>query len=163
MPGAKYVEQFDDNDLVSTHIIVWLDDEPVGTVRIRWFAKFAKLERLTIREEYRSAMLIRRLFRAAITHCRAKGYTTILGNAHPASRSRITDAQSCDGSGVAMYRRLGADIVGAPTYYHGMWLYPMRVDTDYSPNDAIAAGPDGTGTARFEQALEMAEEKLAAL
>lgn len=163
IPGAKYTEQFDRNDMVSSHIILWVGDEPVGTVRIRWFAGFAKLERLTIREEYRSLALIRRLFKAAIDHCQAKGYTTILGNAHPAGKSRITDASQADGSGVAVYQRLGAKIVRDPVFYHSMWLYPMRVDAPHQPHEALACGPEGAGTMAFERALERPEEELVLL
>ena len=44
--ACPYDEEYDGNDFAgSTHLILRCDGEPVGVVRLRWFAGFAKLER----------------------------------------------------------------------------------------------------------------------
>ncbi|MBC8008111.1 MAG: hypothetical protein H7X76_08715, partial [Prolixibacteraceae bacterium] len=48
---CPYGEEFDGNDFSGTHLIGYVGDEPVGCLRIRYFAEFAKLERLAIRNE----------------------------------------------------------------------------------------------------------------
>ena len=51
---CPFDEEFDGNDFAgATHLILRKGDEPIGVVRLRWFADFAKLERLAIRREYR--------------------------------------------------------------------------------------------------------------
>ena len=44
---------FDGNDCQATHIIVYADGEPVGTVRIRWFKDFVQFERTAFRVAWR--------------------------------------------------------------------------------------------------------------
>ncbi|MEZ5958786.1 MAG: hypothetical protein R3C27_16435, partial [Hyphomonadaceae bacterium] len=42
---CPYHEEFDGNDLAgATHLIARVGKEPVGVMRIRWFADFAKIE-----------------------------------------------------------------------------------------------------------------------
>jgi hypothetical protein len=55
----------------------------VGVVRLRWFAGFAKLERLAIRPEHRGAGGLMLLSRAAFDHARRKGYRVLMGHAQP--------------------------------------------------------------------------------
>jgi predicted GNAT family N-acyltransferase len=45
---CPYEEEFDNNDLSSLHLIAYLRGEPVATLRIRWFANFAKIERVCV-------------------------------------------------------------------------------------------------------------------
>jgi hypothetical protein len=49
----------------------------VGGLRIRYFANFAKIERLAVRREFRHAGLGSHLVRAAVELCRFKGYQSI--------------------------------------------------------------------------------------
>lgn len=87
--GATYVaeqecpldEEFDGNDLMATHLIGYVGDEPAGCMRIRYFAGFAKFERLAVRQEFRSTRLSFRLARAGAELCRAKGYRRLYGHA----------------------------------------------------------------------------------
>lgn len=87
--GAVYIgeqecpfdEEFDGNDLAATHLLGYVGDEPAGCVRIRFFADFAKVERLAVRKEFRHSVLSFQLVRAAIELCRKKGYTRIYGHA----------------------------------------------------------------------------------
>jgi predicted GNAT family N-acyltransferase len=75
-----YSEEFDGNDFVATHFLGTVDGDPAGCVRLRFFNGFAKLERLAVRAEYRHSRLAYQMVRAALDHCRRKGYTRILGH-----------------------------------------------------------------------------------
>ncbi len=87
--GATYIaeqdcpldEEFDGNDLTATHLLGYVGDEPAGCLRIRYFADFAKLERLAVRHEFRSTRLAFRLARAGAELARAKGYRRLYGHA----------------------------------------------------------------------------------
>lgn len=71
---CPYLEEFDGNDFSATHLIGYVDDEPVGCLRIRYFADFAKFERLAVRHEFRNKHLASNIVRAGIEFCRMKGY-----------------------------------------------------------------------------------------
>ena len=73
-------EEFDGNDLAATHLLGYVGQEPVGCLRIRYFADFAKIERLAIRAEYRKTRTAFQLVRAAFRLCQRKGYTKIYGH-----------------------------------------------------------------------------------
>jgi predicted GNAT family N-acyltransferase len=75
--NCPYDEEFDGNDFTATHLVGYVGDEPAGCLRIRYFADFAKLERLVVRREFRRRGLARELVRSAVEFCRAKGYTLI--------------------------------------------------------------------------------------
>jgi predicted GNAT family N-acyltransferase len=76
---CPYDEEFDGNDFCATHLLGYVGDEPAGCMRVRWFADFAKVERVAIRNEFRSTRLVQRLIRASIALCRAKGYRKLYG------------------------------------------------------------------------------------
>lgn len=78
---CPYSEEFDGNDLTGINLLGYVGDEPVGCLRIRCFAGFAKLERLAVRREYRKLRLGTKLMQAGVEFCRAKGYQTIYGRA----------------------------------------------------------------------------------
>ncbi|MBB4041638.1 putative GNAT family N-acyltransferase [Microvirga flocculans] len=78
---CPYDEEFDGNDLSATHLVGYIGDEPAGCLRIRYFADFAKVERLAVRQEFRSSRLSFQLVRAAIDLCRVKGYRRLYGHA----------------------------------------------------------------------------------
>ncbi|MBI3197909.1 MAG: GNAT family N-acetyltransferase [Rhodospirillales bacterium] len=48
-----YSEEFDGHDFSATHVIAYVGDEPVGTVRVRWFQSFAMPERLAVIQRFR--------------------------------------------------------------------------------------------------------------
>ena len=75
-----YEEEFDGNDFCSTHLLGTIDGDAAGCVRIRYFADFAKIERLAVRIEYRNSKLAFDLARAAVELCREKGYRRIVGH-----------------------------------------------------------------------------------
>ena len=74
---CPFEEEFDGNDFTATHLICHKDREPVGCIRIRYFADFAKLERLAVRHEGRGSGLAGRILDAAIELCRKKGYSVL--------------------------------------------------------------------------------------
>lgn len=78
---CPYHEEFDGNDLVGINLLGYVGDEPVGCLRIRCFAGFAKLERLAVRREFRKLHLGTTLMQAGVELCRAKGYRMIYGRA----------------------------------------------------------------------------------
>jgi len=72
--NCPFEEEFDGNDFSATHLICHKDNEPVGCMRIRYFADFAKLERLAVRNAGRGSGLAGKLLDTAIELCRKKGY-----------------------------------------------------------------------------------------
>lgn len=77
---CTYEEEFDGNDFCSTQFLGLIDGDAAGCVRLRFFNGFAKLERLAVRQEYRNSRLAYQLARAAMEHCRKKGYTKVYGH-----------------------------------------------------------------------------------
>jgi predicted GNAT family N-acyltransferase len=79
---CPYAEEYDGNDFCgATHLILRRNNEPIGTLRIRWFADFAKLERVAVRNEYRGTRATLELVREAFRIAEKKGYRKILGHA----------------------------------------------------------------------------------
>jgi predicted GNAT family N-acyltransferase len=74
---CPYREEFDGNDFSATHLLGYVGDEPAGGLRVRYFADFAKIERLAVRQEFRHSGLGSQLVNAAIELCRIKGYRSI--------------------------------------------------------------------------------------
>jgi predicted GNAT family N-acyltransferase len=77
---CPYEEEFDGNDLSATHLLVYIGDEPVGCLRVRFFAEFAKIERLVIRKEFRKTRAAFHVVRAAFKLCQKKGYRRVYGH-----------------------------------------------------------------------------------
>ena len=77
---CPYEEEFDGNDLAATHLIGYVGNEPAGCLRIRYFADFAKVERLAVRKEFRNTRLSFQLVRAGIKLCQMKGYRRLYGH-----------------------------------------------------------------------------------
>lgn len=78
---CPYEEEFDGNDFSATHLIGYVGNEPAACLRIRYFADFAKIERLAVRKEFRNTRLAFQLVRASIELCRVKGYRRLYGHA----------------------------------------------------------------------------------
>lgn len=77
---CPYEEEFDGNDLCATHLLGYVGREPAGCLRVRFFADFAKIERLAIRNEFRKTRTAFHLARAAFLLCQKKGYTRVYGH-----------------------------------------------------------------------------------
>jgi predicted GNAT family N-acyltransferase len=79
--ACPYLEEFDGNDFCGTHLLGYIGNEPAGCIRVRYFADFAKIERLAVRKEFRHTRMSFKLVRAAIDLCRVKGYQRLYGHA----------------------------------------------------------------------------------
>ncbi len=75
-----HAEEFDGNDFCASHMLGSVDGDPAGCIRMRFFSGFAKIERLAVRSEYRNSRLAYELVRAAIDHCKQKGFTRLYGH-----------------------------------------------------------------------------------
>ena len=78
---CPYDEEYDGNDLAATHLLAYIGDEPVGCLRLRFFADFAKLERVAIRKEFRKSRAALKLVQAGLKFCQKKGYCRVIGHA----------------------------------------------------------------------------------
>jgi predicted GNAT family N-acyltransferase len=76
-----YAEEFDGNDFCATHFVGYVNGDPAGAVRLRYFADFVKCERLAVKMEYRKSRLAFMLVKTAIEHMRQKGFTRAYGHA----------------------------------------------------------------------------------
>jgi len=50
---VPYSQEFDGQDFGATHMVAYVRNEPVGTLRIRWFQSFAMPERLAVVQRFR--------------------------------------------------------------------------------------------------------------
>ena len=78
---CPYEEEYDGNDLSATHLLAYIGDEPVGCMRLRFFADFAKFERVAVRPEFRRSRAAIQLVHAGLKFCQKKGYRRVLGHA----------------------------------------------------------------------------------
>jgi predicted GNAT family N-acyltransferase len=126
---CPYGEEFDGNDFCGAHLLGTFDDEPAGCIRARFFADFAKLERLAVRREFRRSSLAFDLVRAGIELCRVKGYRKIYGHA----QDRL----------VPFWRRFGARPVEPkrPLTFSDFSYTEMLLETEPHP-DAISLASD---------------------
>lgn len=76
-------EHFDENDFCSTILLACVGGEPVGTMRCRWYAEFARFEKLVVRKPYRTLAVLNALVRTATRISRKKGYSRVTGMALP--------------------------------------------------------------------------------
>lgn len=79
--SCPFAEEFDGNDFAATHLLAYVNDEPAGCMRIRFFGDFAKMERLAVRREFRNSNIAFDLVRASVDLCRAKGFRKLYGHA----------------------------------------------------------------------------------
>jgi len=77
---CPYEEEYDGNDLAATHLLAYVGDEPAGCLRVRFFAEFAKLERLVVRKEFRKTRAAFQLVNAGLKLCQKKGYRRAYGH-----------------------------------------------------------------------------------
>lgn len=77
---CPYEEEFEGNDFCALHIIGFVGKEPAACIRLRFFADFAKFERLAVRHEFRNTTMAFRLARSSIELARKKGYQKIYGH-----------------------------------------------------------------------------------
>jgi predicted GNAT family N-acyltransferase len=78
---CPWAEEFDGNDFCGMHLLGQVDGEPAGCLRLRFFAGFAKLERLAVRPEQRRSTIAARLVRTGLRIAARKGYRQVYGHA----------------------------------------------------------------------------------
>lgn len=123
---CPFEEEFDGNDFSATHMICHKDGEPVGCIRIRYFADFAKLERLAVRSEGRGGGLAGRILDAAIDLCRKKGYSVLYAH----SQKRLLRVWEQRG-----FKRMGArDLVFSDFDY-----IEVKLETEKHPQSITLA------------------------
>lgn len=128
--NITYFDEFNGNDYVSTHLLAFVDGDPAGIIRLRWFADFALFERIGIRKRYRTYQVLAALSRGALELARQKGYRVAAG------RARLETFK--------FWKRFGGRQSGeAITMYRGT-LVPMVMDVPHRPDlGSIQAGPFG--------------------
>lgn len=78
---CPYGEEFDGNDFAgATHLIAQCAEEPVGAMRLRWFADFFKIERVAVSPRSRGGEIVKALTEEAVRVGAMKGYTRCLGH-----------------------------------------------------------------------------------
>lgn len=78
---CPYEEEFDGNDFVAaTHLVARDGREPIGVMRLRWFADFVKAERLSVRRDRRGGAAAVALIQEGVALSERKGYKIILGH-----------------------------------------------------------------------------------
>jgi predicted GNAT family N-acyltransferase len=78
---CPFAEDYDGNDFCSSHVLAYIDGEPAGCMRIRYFKDFVKFERLAVRHEYRTSKLAFRIVRTALKFVAQKGFDRVYGHA----------------------------------------------------------------------------------
>ena len=78
--NCPYEEEFDGNDYCATHVIGFVEERPAAVIRVRYFAGFAKLERLAVLKPYRGTPVTRAIVEAALEICRRKGNERVYGH-----------------------------------------------------------------------------------
>lgn len=80
--NCPYSEEFDGNDVSgATHLLAKKNGEPIGTIRLRWFADFMKAERIAVVEAERAGSAVFALMYASCLMGQRKGYRTMIGHA----------------------------------------------------------------------------------
>ncbi|MCO6187449.1 GNAT family N-acetyltransferase [Rhizobium sp. L1K21] len=127
--SCPYDEEFDGNDFAATHVLAYVDNEPVGCMRIRFFGDFAKLERLAVRKEFRTSRTAFELVRASVELCRAKGFRRIYGHA----RTDLLD----------FWKSFGFNLKeGAAEFDFSGYTFVEMAETISPKNDAVSLNDD---------------------
>lgn len=106
--------EFDGNDFCATHIVAYVNEKPVGTMRIRYFSDFVKFERMSVLPELRKSNISDLIMKTATKFCAQKGYHTI----HGVCKKELLSRWAKDGA----FPIKGAD----PVIQNGMTLVPIE-------------------------------------
>ena len=79
--NCPYEEEFDGNDFCASHILGLVDGHPAATLRLRYFADFANMERLAVLPKCRRTLIAKIVVDKAIDIIRRKGYPVLYGHA----------------------------------------------------------------------------------
>lgn len=126
---CPFDEEYDGNDFVATHLIARVRGQPIGVVRIRWFADFCKLERLAVLKDHRGGPATNMLLETALTMAARKGYRQLVGHCQP----RL----------VAFWRRkYKARPAGKPNFVFSGYEYTEMIVDLVPPDDAMSIETD---------------------
>jgi hypothetical protein len=128
--GLAVDHAYDGNDLQATHAVAYLNDEPVGALRVRWFSDFAKIERSAFRKAFRHPRYLKMCAEFIFEHIARKGYTKVITHASP-EYARVWRA-------FLGFREVPGK---EPAYYHGEPHVELIKDL-VVPNDAITLATD---------------------
>jgi predicted GNAT family N-acyltransferase len=121
---CPYWEEFDGNDYTASHLMLYVDGEPAASMRIRWFASFAKLERAIILKRYRSFGLFIPFVDWAREFCRKKGY----GKAYLHAQHRLWPIFERMG-----FRKVDDRIFNFSDHEYGAFVCDLDVDEKTMP------------------------------
>ena len=76
--GFAFGQEFDGNDYHASHFVMYADNEPIGTCRVRWFSGFARIEKMAFRVSYRGFNILRLFTGAVFSHVAQKGYSKLI-------------------------------------------------------------------------------------
>lgn len=138
--ACPYAEEFDGNDFTATHLLGFVGAEPASTCRIRYFADFARLERIAVRREFRKQDVAVKMIEFAFDFCRRKGYRKVLGQAI----ERL----------IPYYQRYGFERINDETFVVAGHEYVELVSTLEPHPDPLAIGKDPLVIIRREGAWD---------
>ena len=75
--ACPYGEEFDGNDYTASHVIMYVDGEPAGSMRLRWFQSFCKFERCVVLRPFRGLGIHHQINAWCKEFARRKGYTKV--------------------------------------------------------------------------------------
>ena len=75
---CPYEEEYDGNDFSGMHMVLYAGARPIGTLRVRWFAGFAKVERTSILPAFRGTPALKVLLAETFEIIARKGYRLAL-------------------------------------------------------------------------------------
>lgn len=134
---------FDANDRCATHFVFYDRDQPVGALRIRFFADFAKYERTCFRPNYRNPFIVKQCVQRTFRHVAHKGYTRVV-------------TQSDDRLAELWTRLFGFQRVeGGPVLIQGHPPYVTVVGTIAADPHAVRYDGEGEALLEAEEAWYM--------
>jgi predicted GNAT family N-acyltransferase len=112
---CPYEEEFDGNDLCALHLLALENGQPAGSLRIRFFSEFCKIERVCIDPRRRGGALLNFLMAHAFEIIARKGYKRALAYIQARLEQMWKHVMTCEviareGFGVSGFDYLTLDI-----------------------------------------------------
>ena len=79
--------EFDGNDFSATHFVAYFGKKPIGTLRLRYFKDFVKIERLCVTKDMRKTNTAALLIETSLSFCASKGFE----HAHALCKKELLD------------------------------------------------------------------------
>ena len=142
--GVPAEHEFDENDNFAIHALGYVGDEPVSTVRLRFFGDFVKLERACVRPKYRNRYILPKAIEMVGRFAGQKGYKRIVTHAKPST--------------ARLWRLLGFQIADKPAAeFAGHDHSYLELHLDIPPrNDAITLDTPSVVMFRQESSMDQA-------